>query len=70
MLSKRLPIIGHPHLALSAQDDHAISARTLAGLRKAGFVIEADRIVPPEGTSSQAVIAAITGAFQAAKHGA
>lgn len=70
MLSKRLPITGYPHLALAAQDNHAISARTLAGLRKAGFLIEADRIVPPAGTSSQAVIAAITGAFQAAKHGA
>lgn len=67
MTAKRLPIAGYPHLALAAQGDPALGARTLAGLRKAGFVVEADRIIPPEGTSPQALIAAITGAFLFAK---
>ncbi|MBN8913814.1 MAG: hypothetical protein J0H65_17500 [Rhizobiales bacterium] len=66
-MTSRLPIAGYPHFALAAQDDKALSTRTLTGLSKAGFVIESDRIVPPQGISAQGIIAAITDAFQAAK---
>lgn len=67
MASKPLPIEGYPHMTLAGQDDEAVYERTLAGLRAAGFRVEDDRLVPPEGAKSGDVIAAITHAFQQAK---
>ena len=67
MTSKRLPIAGFPHLALTAQNDHRLFARTLAALRKAGFTIETDKAVAPEGSTGTSIIMALTYAFQEAK---
>lgn len=67
MTATRLPIAGHPHMALAHQDDPALHAKVTANLRKAGFTIGAERILPPEGMDSRAIIAAITSAFQQAK---
>lgn len=69
MASQRIPIAGYPHLALAAQDDDTLQARIVAALRKAGFKIEAQRIVPPEGADGRQIIAAISAAFQHAKAG-
>lgn len=67
MVSQPLPIEGYPHMSLASQDDEEVHNRTLEGLIAAGFRVEADRIVPPEGVQSSDVIAAISGAFQRAK---
>lgn len=67
MTSKRLPIAGFPHLALAAQDDQRLFARTLAALQKAGFTIETDKAVPPEGSTGTSIIMALAHAFQEAK---
>lgn len=40
---------------------------TLAALRAAGFMVEADRIIPPVDAQGQQVIAAISADFQSAK---
>lgn len=67
MTNKRLPIVGHPHLALAAQDDEILQTKILAGLRKAGFTVEKERLVPPDGNDDRSIIRAITEAFQTAK---
>lgn len=67
MASERLPIAGYTHLALAAQDDDALHQKTLAGLRAQGFKVEQRFLVPPEGSSSHAIIMAVTGAFTDAK---
>lgn len=67
MATKPLPIAGYPHLALAAQDDEALHARTVAALKNAGFTVEHGTLVPPAGADSRAMILAITAAFQAAK---
>lgn len=67
MATKPLPIAGYPNLALAAQDDEALHARTVAALKKAGFAIEGGRLFPPDGADGRAVIVAITAAFQAAR---
>lgn len=67
MNTKRLPIAGHPHLALAPQDDQRLYANTITILRKAGFTIGPESITPPEGADSRAIISSITAAFQSAK---
>jgi len=67
MATPRLPIAGHPHLFLAKQDDNTLHARIISALRKAGFKVEAQRIVPPEGADGRQIISAITAAFQTAK---
>lgn len=67
MTSKRLPIVGFPHLGLAAQENNALFDKTVAALRKQGFTVQADQIVPPEGSTGPQVIAAVTAAFQAAR---
>ena len=67
MASKPLPIEGYPHMTLVGQDDEGVYERTLAGLRAAGFRVEDDRLVPPEGAKSSDVIVAISDAFRKAK---
>ncbi|WP_072387109.1 hypothetical protein [Hyphomicrobium sp. CS1BSMeth3] len=69
MKAKGLPIEGYPHFTLAGQEDELIFARTLANLRAAGFEVHADRLVPPAGTDSPRLIAAISSAFQQAKMG-
>lgn len=54
-------------MTLVGQDDEAVYERTLAGLRAAGFRVEDDRLVPPEGAKSSDVIVAISDAFRKAK---
>lgn len=68
MTAKPLQIKGHSHLALAAQDDGALYARTTDGLRKAGFEIHSDHIIPPESFDGRQIIAAITAAFHKAKN--
>lgn len=67
MTTDRLPIAGFPHLFLAAQNDTRLRQRILHTLKAAGFSIEANRIVPPNGATGRDVIAAITAASQAAK---
>lgn len=67
MTIRALPVEGFPHLSVTANRDPALLASTLAGLRAAGFKVEADRLIPPAGTTGPRVIAAISGAFQSAK---
>jgi hypothetical protein len=69
MATPRLPIAGFTHIALSAQDDEGLHAKTIANLRKAGFKIDGDLLVPPEGADSRAIIRSITEAFLEAKAG-
>ncbi len=69
MATPRLPIAGFPHLSLSSQDNERLYAKTLATIRNAGFTIEGDLLVPPEGADSRAIIRSITEAFLEAKAG-
>ena len=69
MATPRLPIAGFTHMARSAQDDEGLHAKTIALLRKAGFMIDGNLLVPPEGVDSRFVISTITAAFQEAKAG-
>ncbi|MFA5957820.1 hypothetical protein [Hyphomicrobium sp.] len=68
MSTKPLPIIGYPHLALAAQEDGALFARTTEGLRMTGFKIHPDHVVPPESFDGRQIITAITAAFQKARN--
>ena len=52
---------------LTSPEDETVHEKTLAGLRAAGFRVESDRLVPPDGAQSTDVIAAIINAFQRAK---
>ncbi len=54
-------------MTLACQEDETVHEETLAGLREAGFRVEGDRLVPPDGAKSSDVIAAISDAFQRAK---
>lgn len=67
MTIRALPLDGFPHMSVTANRDPSLLEGTLAALRAAGFKVEADRIVPPAGATSQQVIAAISAAFQSAK---
>lgn len=67
MNTKRLPIAGYTHLALAATDNALLHTKTVALLRKAGFTITSEYVIPPDGADSRTIIAAITAAFQAAK---
>jgi len=62
-----LPVDGFPHMSLTAYGDPALLEGTLAGLRAAGFQVQADRIIPPANATGQQVIAAISGAFHRAR---
>lgn len=65
MTTKRLPIVGFPHLSLAADD--GVLHRMLAELQKMGFTIEASAVTPPEGATGPQVIADITTSFHIAK---
>lgn len=52
---------------VTARGDPLALKKTLAGLRAAGFKVEAGRIIPPADATGQQVIAAISAAFQSAK---
>lgn len=67
MTSTALPIAGHPYLALAAQTDSAFHRRIIANLRKRGFTVENQRLVPPTGADAKAIITAIKAAFQEAR---
>jgi len=54
-------------MSLACQEDEMMHEKTLAELRVAGFMVEGDRLVPPQGAKSSEVIAAISAAFQRAK---
>lgn len=54
-------------MTLASQEDETVHEKTLARLRTAGFRVEGDRLVPPDGAKSGDVIAAISDAFQRAK---
>ena len=54
-------------MTLASQEDDTVHEKTLVGLRAAGFRVEGDRLVPPDGAKSSDVIAAISDAFQRAK---
>lgn len=63
----KMPIAGHPHLALAHQDNDILQRKTLSMLREQGFSVEANRLVPPDGATGREIIAAITRAFHTAK---
>lgn len=54
-------------MSLASQEDETVHERTLAELRAAGFRVERDRLMPPDGAKSSDVIAVISDAFQRAK---
>lgn len=67
MTIKALPVDGFPHMSLTACGDADLMEGTITGLRRAGFKVEADWIIPPADATGQQVIAAMSAAFQAAK---
>ena len=67
MRIRALPVEGFPHMSLTACGDAALLEGTITGLRRAGFKVEADRIIPPAGATGPQVIAAISEAFRSAK---
>lgn len=68
MPSPKLPIAGFAHLALAAQEDEGLHRRIITALRKEGLTQRGAELVPPAGATGHQVIAAITAAFQSAKH--